>query len=144
MTATFDTSRWPLVVIRYGPHMDEEASHHLYTTWDALLARGPHATLIDLRATNPLLLSAKVRKTAADAVEARRPIFEKQLVAEARCVSSAIMRNVVTAFDWMVGNTFARPLKNFSNYAESEAWLEAELQKRGLRIAGASQSIPSR
>lgn len=140
MKSEFDASRWPLLVIRYAPEMTQEEMGEVYVEWDKYLARGAHAVYIDIRASNPLLISASVRRFAAEQVELRRARFEELLVAEGRCVSGVLMKNIVTAFDWMVGSTFKRPLQNFSSYRDGEAWLEAILVKKNMMPTGESRA----
>jgi hypothetical protein len=68
-------------------------------------------------------------------VEARRGAFEAQLIAEARVVPNTLLRHVVTAFDWVQGVTFKRPLRNVESYAQAETWLREQLAQEQWRTA---------
>ncbi|MFM2415589.1 MAG: hypothetical protein RL385_312 [Pseudomonadota bacterium] len=135
MGFVFDDRHWPLLVIRYPAEPTLEQLPGLYTAWDAFLRRGRHAVLVELSLLNPSFAGPRLRKAAADEVEARRDAFDSRLIAEARVVPNALVRHVVTAFDWVKGMTFKRPLRNAHSYAEAEAWLRDQLAQDDMSAA---------
>jgi hypothetical protein len=120
-------ARFPFVVVRYPPSPTTEDILKFYADWDELLARGPHGVIIDLRAGNPAVFNSALRRLAAENVERRRAAFQASLLVEARVVSTALMRGVVTAFDWIVGSSFSRPLGNFDHWDEAERFVLGHL-----------------
>jgi hypothetical protein len=127
-----DPACWPLVVWTYPRFADVALMRAAYRSWDELLERGPHAVLVDTRLINPLRVPPTLRKLMAIEVEKRRAKFERSLLAEARVVTHPLTRGLVTAFDWMIGNSFSRPLRNVSSLGEAEVFLRAELARHGL------------
>jgi hypothetical protein len=129
----FDDSRWPLLLIAYGPDATISDLEALYERWArAMLEKGRHGVIIDFRRTNPFRVDAKVRKFVADEVHRRSTLFARFLAAEVRVVPHPLMRGVVTAFDWLMGSTFKRPLRNLRDLADAEQWLLTELAAQGL------------
>jgi hypothetical protein len=125
-------SGFPLVVLRYPPQPKPADVAALYRAWDLSLARGPHAVLVDLSVLEPAYAGPRMRKVAADEVERRRAVLERQLVAEARAIPNPLLRTAAVAFDWIQGITFKRPLGNFASVAEAEHWLRAILAEKHL------------
>jgi len=126
----FDAGRFPLVVLTYPSRPTAETITRLYADWDELLARGPHGVIIDLRSADPLHFTAPVRRMAAEQVERRRAAFEKSLIVEARVVSGVVVRGIVTAFDWIIGASFSRPLANFDDWGDAERFVARYLPVR--------------
>jgi hypothetical protein len=124
-----DASSWPLLIFLYPRIATAETVRDLYETWDEFLPRGPHAVLSDLRRFNPITASPQVRRMAALEVEKRREVLQRLLIAEARVVTDPVVRGLVTAFDWVVGSTFTRPLRNVRSREEAETFLRAEIAK---------------
>jgi hypothetical protein len=135
MGFVLDDRHWPLLVLRYPAEPTLEQVPELYAGWDAFLRRGRHAVLVDLSLLNPAFAGPRLRKILADEVEARRGAFEAQLIAEARVVPNTLLRHVVTAFDWVQGVTFKRPLRNVESYAQAETWLREQLAQEQWRTA---------
>lgn len=129
----FRDDRFPLVVAKAPSGRDATRDiPAFYEEWDAIIARGPHVVLLDLRAVDANTLGAAHRKQIAQAAEKRRRGFERTLVAEARLCSGPVVRAMMTAFDWLLKQPFQHPIANFSSTGAAEQWLEAELARRGL------------
>jgi hypothetical protein len=130
-----DASRWPLLLLRFGRDGSEADVLALYDSWEKeMVRRGRHAVISDFTAINPFRVSPKARKLVAEQVEQRRGLFERFLVAEARVVPHPVTRGFVTAFDWIVGSTFKRPVRNVADLAVAERWVVEELAKQGLGL----------
>jgi hypothetical protein len=130
-----DTDRWPLLVLRYARDATEADVLALYDAWEKEMdRRGRHGVISDFTNANPFRVSPKVRKMIVDQVEKRRAHFERYLLAEARVVPHPLIRGMVTAFDWVIGATFKRPLRNVADLATAERWVIGELEKQGLGI----------
>lgn len=133
---TLDTSRWPLLIATFPRKVAEAELAEFYARWEVLCrGRGRHAILVDFRAYDPIFIPAEVRKFAAEEVLKRRDLFELVLVAEARVVLGA-QRHLLTAFDWLAGRTFSRPLRNFGAYDEALSWLVGQPAFRTIVITG--------
>jgi hypothetical protein len=130
--ARFDATRWPLLELRYPPTLSPDEIAALYGAWESFFVRGEHAVLVDMREFDPFAGGAAVRKRVAEEVEKRRDAFERLLIAEVRVITSPLVRGVVTAFDWIVGSTFSRPVQNVATIAEAEAFLAEAMRRRGL------------
>jgi hypothetical protein len=130
-----DTSRWPLLVLRYERDASEADVLGLYDAWEKEMERrGRHGVISDFTHNNPFRVSPKVRKLIAGQVEKRRTHFERYLLAEARVVPHPLLRGMVTAFDWVIGSTFKRPLRNVADIVTAEGWVVGELEKQGLGV----------
>jgi len=130
-----NAARFPLVVLCWPQAPTAELVRGMYGEWDACLARGPHAVLVDLSLVDPVHVGTRIRKVAADQVEARRKQFELLLIAEARAVPDPRVREAVIAFDWVQGISFKRPLANFPDVHSAAGWLHSELARKGLHVA---------
>jgi hypothetical protein len=130
-----NTSRWPLLVARFPPVATRESLADFYSQWQRETeARGRHGVIVDFAGFNPVFASPVLRKLAAEEVERRRAMFDRYLLAEARVVRDPLTRGIVTAFDWLVGNSFARPKRIVGEFAEAEAWIVRELRRLGYAV----------
>lgn len=116
-----DESRWPLVVIRWpaGAISDADIDAFLEASM-AQLARGERfGSLHDgVRASG---LDGKQRKRMSDHVNRNRGLLERWHVAAAIVASSAVVRGMITAINWVSPPPF--PQRQFATRAEAEAWL---------------------
>ncbi len=127
----FRVERFPVVVARAPSGRDAARDiPTFYAEWDEAIARGPHAVLIDLRDVDPFAVGAARRRKVAEEAERRRDGLERTLVAEARLVSTSLVRAMMTAFDWLLPQPFRHPICNFSSMAEAEDWLQDQLAIR--------------
>lgn len=131
-TLTLDSSRWPLLVLTFPERIEPDDLRAAYAAWEVLFARGPHAVITDLRRFNPVFGPPTARRLIAEEVEKRRPAFDRLLVAEARVVGDRVVAGLVTAFDWVIGGTFERPVLNTTSMVEAEAFALGHLGKHGL------------
>lgn len=105
-----------------------------YAFWDTVIDRGPRAVLVNFERLNPLFNQPRLRRAVVSEVEKRRSAFERNLVAEARVIAHPVMRGVVNAFDWVIGNSFSRPLMNCASLVEAERFLRSKLVERGVLV----------
>jgi hypothetical protein len=132
--ASFDSSRFPFVTTLPPSETRANGVQGFYREWDVLLARGPHVLLVDLRRVNASLAGAGLRREVAEAIKARRNAIRTSLLAEARLVSGPLVRGLLTAVDWLVGDALSHPIRYFDVYDEAERWLELELGRAGLAL----------
>ena len=128
----FDSRLFPLVIATPPRAGYEGAVRAFYEEWDPLLARGRQALLVDLGSVNPLLAGAMVRREVAAEIQKRRDVLGRVMIAEARVVSSAAVRGVLTALDWLVSETVLHPVRYFEDRVEAEEWLRSTLLRAGL------------
>lgn len=137
----FDARRWPLLVIEaWTPKGPDDVSAQ-YVAWDEYLARGPHGAVVDLSELDALKVSAVERQRAADEVSKRAFGYERSLVVEARVVPSTLIRNMVTAFEWLTRAKNSRPLRMFATRDEAVAWVVSELAKHDLHAPDRPRSV---
>ena len=128
-------ARWPILEFTFPTQFTVEDVAATYAFWDTVLDRGPHAVLVNFERLNPLFDPPRLRQAVVSEVEKRRSAFERNLVAEARVVIHPVMRGLVNAFDWVIGNSFSRPLMNCASVAEAEQFLRSKLAERGVIVA---------
>lgn len=122
-----DDSAAPIVRVTYPEHVTTGGYERLFDDYVALCARHPRiAWLVDMRDFNPLMVSAPVRKTAAEVFERARAPLLRSTVCEARVVSSTAMRGVLMAFDWVTGSKW--PVKNVDSVGAAEVWIARQLR----------------
>jgi hypothetical protein len=134
-----DATRWPLFIATFpagGVLVPDVVA--FYANWQSLIEeRGAHVSLIDCRAINPLLTPANIRRCAGEEVTKRAELFNRYTLAEARVVDNAVVRGLVTAFDWVTRSTLTVPTTIVATVAEAERWLAP-------RVEEARQSTRSR
>jgi hypothetical protein len=133
----FDTRLFPLIIAT-PPSADlNGAVRAFYQEWDPILARGRQAVLVDLSAVNPLFTGATLRREVAIEIQQRRAALSRALIAEARVVHNAVVRGLLTALDWLIGDSLSHPIRYFDDAEEAKAWLRsailnAEVSPRSL------------
>jgi len=120
-----DDTRWPLVVIRWpsGAIAETDVEEFLRRSVSHLGRHERFASLHDgVRASG---LDSKGRKRMSDHVNANRELLKRWHVAAAIVSSSAMVRGVVTAVNWLSPPPF--PQRQFATREEAEAWLRGML-----------------
>ena len=125
---TVDDDEWPLVRSEFPNEPTTEGYRRLFEHYATLAQRGGSiAWLVDMRGFNPVTGNAAVRKAAAQVFESHRETLSRVTLCEARVVDGAVVRGILTAFDWLTGNKW--PCANFATAEEARAWI-AELRSR--------------
>lgn len=131
---TIESRRLPLIDVTY--HRTNVQGHLLddyreaFEEYARLASQGaPVAYLLDMREFDPLQIDAKSRQQAALIFHDYAGRLRPTSVAEARVITSAITRGVVTAFDWLT-NANKWPCRQFATPPEAEAWLRSLLRER--------------
>jgi hypothetical protein len=132
--SSFDSSRFPFVTAIPPSETQANGVQAFYREWDVLLARGRHVLLVDLRGVNATLAGAGLRREVAEAIKARQGAIRGSLLAEARVVRGPLVRGLLTAVDWLVGDALSHPIRYFDVYDEAERWLRHELGRAGLTV----------
>lgn len=91
------------------------------------------ASIWDLRLAKGELISARLRKVAAESYQEVKAIVDATEVVAGRVVASRTLWGVVTAFDWLVGG-FDYPVKNFLELHQAEKYVVSQLQSRGIDV----------
>ncbi len=124
-----DTREWPIVAVRYPKEPTPDGYLALFKHYAELAQRGDSiAWLVDMRDFNPVTAPASLRKGASLVFDEYRDVLTAATLCEARVMTSALARGVVTAFDWLTGNKW--PCVNFANLDEARAWVEERCAKR--------------
>ncbi|MEL6545458.1 MAG: hypothetical protein AAFQ82_12580, partial [Myxococcota bacterium] len=87
--------------------------------------------VIDLNDFNPVSAPPTARKAFTDEFERQRAIIEPGTLFEARVITSALARGIVTAVDWVLSRSY--PAKNFSDFDSAYAWAEKTLRTQRNR-----------
>ena len=125
-----DESRWPLVVVTYPPIVTMDEYRDLFRRYAAMSRRKQKiGYLIDMRAFNPLMASASVRKAAADTFAEHREVLLRATACEARVVANSLTSGILTAFDWLTGQKW--PCANFTKVPDAEQWITLKLHAVG-------------
>jgi len=127
---SYDTRRWPLVVVTLSRFEMTDAEFATYLDWtDKQFARGgKFAMLLDCRqAPN---LPAQRRQIVGERARAAIERHPGQLVGFACIISSAVQRGAFTAILWITRR--ADTARAFSSVSEGEAWLASQLRSAGL------------
>jgi hypothetical protein len=115
--------RWPLVEMRIHRDVTVEDIDAAYDVLESIAKRGErHAHWTDLREIQPLSISPQLRKRFAERERRLFPLAGSLIVADVRIVDHPITRGLLTAFEWLVGET-PWPVKNVGSDAEAIAWL---------------------
>ena len=96
--------------------------------------------LVDMRSYDAAASTAPARKRSAAIFQEATGALRPTMVCEARVVSGAVLRYVLTAFDWMTGTPW--PRANFSTTAEAEEWVRRHLADDAMRFPDASPTAP--
>jgi hypothetical protein len=125
----FDGSEFPLVRFTYPSSPLPAEIPRYYQAYDAIWPRGPHVLLVDIRRLNPLFAGAAARRALMKEVSARQPLIGKLLVAEARIVSSPVVRGLISAFEWTRPTPRTAPFHVCENEIEARDWLRPYLEQ---------------
>jgi hypothetical protein len=128
----FDSTRFPYVVATPPVRHTSASVRAYYLEWDELAARGRHVLLVDLRRIDPASAGATVRRQVAEEMRARRDAMRRSLAAEARVVPGALLRGILTAVDWLVGDAVQHPVRYCETTEEAEGFLRTQIAYQGL------------
>ena len=123
-----DEGRWPLVVVCWpaGPVTDAEIEE-LLRALSRYYGRS-HAVLHDgVRSTG---LTANQRRRMAQHAATHDEEVRRWVLASAAVVTSAVVRGLITAVQWVAPSPC--PFKAFSERAEAEEWLLQALRRAGV------------
>lgn len=131
----FDTSRYPIVILRMPARGGVDAVHVWYDETERLLreARGPIALVHDFRPVEFTSVTASHRRAIADR-SARLPTLLgiERLAADARIVSSPLAVGAITAVAWMAG-AVPWPQATFSDENAALDWARLRIDAAGRR-----------
>jgi hypothetical protein len=128
----FDTTYFPLVVVRSPERVDEDAVRGMFESIDGLYrARQRYAFVMDTRATRELP-SAKARKLLGEVTKATSAEARQWCVGVAIVVDSPLVRGVLTAVGWIV--TPATPTVHVPTLPEAVAWCCAQLEAANIEV----------
>jgi len=121
-----DESQRPIIVVTFPAMVSPEAYKELFRQYVSISNRGEKVGyVIDMRRFNPIAAPAAMRRLAAETFAAARPHLVKVTVCEARVVSSAITRGVLTAFDWLTGSKW--PCRNSTSMSDADRWVREQM-----------------
>jgi hypothetical protein len=121
-----DDSRAPLVTVTYPQGMDVADVRFLFERYATLSRKHPRiGYLIDLRAANPLLFPADIRRTMNALFDEHRELLLRVTVCEARVAPNVVVRGAIDLFDWAAPKKW--PCASFATMPEAEAWVSARL-----------------
>ncbi len=125
---SIDESAAPLIVVTFPTAGSADDIPELFAAYHRIATQHPRvAWIVDLRAFNPILAPAKVRRAFADHYEQNRKVIEASAICEARIFGSSVMCGVVTAIDWLVGRAY--PSKNFGTLVAARDWARSMLEQ---------------
>lgn len=136
-TILFDDSRWPLVVVRYSDHVDEDEFDELLRRLDDNIKRAMHArakTVLIYDSTSGYQASPRIRKKQAEWMKQNAAMTRVNCVGIAFVITSAMVRGVLTAILWL--SDMPSPYTVVATLPEAEKWCEKQLAEHG-------QSLPS-
>ncbi len=120
-----DDSTYPLVRVTYPSEVSNADYERLFARYGELCKRpGRIAYRIDMTRFNPLTASATSRRHAASVFEQYRAELLRTTICEGRLFEGALVRGIVTAFDWLTGAKW--PCQNFTSPRDLDAWLDAQ------------------
>lgn len=125
-----DESDLPILSVTYPEHANEESLDAVWAEFVRVTGENRRiAFLLDVRPTNPIAVSARLRRYNADLHERFKNDLAKSTVCEARVVSSSLVRGLIIAFDWIKGDGLW-PCNTFTSMAEARAWCHERLAER--------------
>jgi hypothetical protein len=128
MTISVDSDRrFPIVDVRIVGAVSAQDITGLLATCQEI-ARGRNkrmAVLVDMRRYDALTSDAAARSRTAAIYRKAVPALSGSVVCEARVVSSAIARYIITALDWLTGTPW--PTASFTAPDEAEQWVKRQL-----------------
>ena len=134
---TLDESMLPILVVVYPKDPTLEMVDVLFDNYRRLARENDQlAYLLDMRFLDMSSAGASARRHAAELHARYRRELARSSVCEARVVSSALMRGVLIAFDWIKGEGLW-PCETFATREEAIAWIH---QKLAAKSKGASPS----
>ncbi len=118
-----DESSFPIVKLILRPQLTLEDIDAAYDRLEAIIRRGkPHVHWSDLRAVNPLRLSATLRKRFAERERQLYQLSDGVIRADVRVVDHPVVRNLLTAFEWLTGQA-PWPVHNAASEDRALTWL---------------------
>lgn len=91
-----------------------------------------HAVLIDLSHMNALSTTAPIRAEAAEVLQENLEFLEQATVAEARVAPGALVRGMLTVFDWKHPKPWS--INNLVSGHTAEDWLRGKLAQAGIEV----------
>ncbi len=120
------SDRFPIVDIEIKATATTEDVEDIFRGYAAVVPRGQRAALIiDLRNVTSVGVSAADRKRAAGLFDAHAASMVSITACEARIVSHALTRGVLTAIDWLTGTKW--PCATFTSPADADAWVARQM-----------------
>ncbi len=117
-----DSSLWPVVHMQVFADVTEADVDVAYEELESLVPRGRHVHLTDLRHVNPLTIPATLRKKFAERERRLAEVAEGVIMADARVVDHPVVRGLLTAFEWLVGDV-PWPVTNHASERAALDWL---------------------
>lgn len=113
----------PVVRVRFPAQVERDTYEWLFQLYARLAAEthAPTGWLIELDAYDALGNTAAQRREAAEIFERYREAVALGTSCEARVVSRPLLRNILTAFDWITSSPW--PRRNFGSIDEATAWI---------------------
>lgn len=134
-TITFDESRWPLVVVRYGAQVDENEFEELLTRLDENVKRTAAArqkTTLIYDSSSGYQASPRIRKRQAEWMKDNADITRLNCVGIGFVINSSLVRGVLTAILWL--SDMPAPYHVVGTLSEAEDWCEKQLAAHGVSI----------
>ncbi len=123
-----DTKDLPLVYVHYPEEVGSDAA--IERLWERYLELAESHSrlvfLIDMRDVHLRAAAASRRKRMGELYQQHVGRLARSCVGEARVVSSTLLRGVLTAFDWIKGES-RWPCATFESEVEARMWLRARL-----------------
>jgi len=139
-TITFDESRWPLVVVRYGVNVDENEFEELLSRLDKNVRRTAAArqkTTLIYDSTSGYQASPRIRKRQAEWMKANADITRLNCVGIGFVIDSSLVRGILTAILWL--SDMPAPYTVVGTFAEAEQWCEKQLSAHGVTLPSRTQ-----
>jgi hypothetical protein len=134
---TIDTSRHPIVVVRFSGYISEPEFDVYLASMTQLISRSER-TLTILDARRAIRNPPSQRKKQADWLKANEQRLRQYSLGTAFVITSPFVRGVLTAILWL------QPLPNdhtvVSTMAEAEDWAAAKLRAAGMAFPVANVS----
>jgi len=144
-TIQTDSTRWPLVMVRFVNDLTEEdfEAYLKFLDYNAArtgAARTKIALLFDCREVGRV--SANIRRRQADWIRDNMEISRHNCVGFAYVFESGLVRGLLTAILWLV--TMPAEYTVTSTVAEGEHWLKQKLSERGIVVNASMLAVPPR
>ncbi len=138
-----DTSNGFIWLLRFPETFRIEEYRQHFVDLRALNPEGQKiATIVDLRAMNPILGGIAVHREAARIMRANFSFLRETVVADVRVVPNPVTRGVLTVFDWLSAQPWA--VNTVSSGPAAERWVRAQIEGAGYSAPAAPVWVTSK